>query len=105
MAGLNFFDKLFDFNGDEKLGPFETGVKWGTIANIIDESNKDSGYEPCHITSMYTEAQNECDEDLSYEMDDLELAGLDRDELEIMDEDERRETLEDAGLDPDDYDF
>ncbi len=83
MAGLNFFDKLFDFNGDEKLGPFETGVKWGTIAKIIDE----------------------CDEDQSYEMDDLELAGLDRDELEIMDEDERRETLEDAGLDPDDYDF
>ena len=36
---------------------------------------------------------------------DLELAGLDADELEYMDEDERREALEDAGLDPDDYDF
>lgn len=31
------------------------------------------------------------------------IAGLDADELELMDEDERRETLEDAGLDPDDY--
>ncbi|MGN0243481.1 MAG: hypothetical protein ACI4CT_05410 [Lachnospiraceae bacterium] len=37
--------------------------------------------------------------------DDLDIAGLDRDELEFMDEDERREALEDAGLDPDDYDF
>ena len=30
---------------------------------------------------------------------------LDYDELEWMDEDERREALEDAGLDPDDFDF
>ena len=32
------------------------------------------------------------------------MAGLDIDELADMDEDERREALEDAGLDPDDYD-
>ena len=37
--------------------------------------------------------------------DELEMAGLDRLELELMDEDERREALEDAGLDPDDFDF
>lgn len=37
--------------------------------------------------------------------DELEMAGLDRDELEFMDEDERLEALEDAGLDPDDFDF
>ena len=37
--------------------------------------------------------------------DDLLLAGLDQFELEAMDEDEWREALEDAGLDPDDYDF
>ena len=37
--------------------------------------------------------------------DELEMAGLDRLELELMDEDERRETLEDAGLDPDDFDL
>lgn len=36
--------------------------------------------------------------------DELDLYGLDRDELEMMDEDERRETLEEAGLNPDDYD-
>lgn len=37
--------------------------------------------------------------------DELELAGLDSDELELMDEDERREAIEDAGFDPDDFDF
>lgn len=37
--------------------------------------------------------------------DELSLAGLDATELEYMDADERREALEDAGLDPDDYDF
>ncbi len=37
--------------------------------------------------------------------DELEMAGLDRFELELMDEDERCEALEDAGLDPDDFDF
>ena len=37
--------------------------------------------------------------------DELEMAGLDRLELEFMDEDERREALEDAGLDPDDFDL
>lgn len=46
----------------------------------------------------------EIDEDEEKE-DDLMYAGLDRDDLELMNEDERRETLEDAGLDPDDYDF
>lgn len=33
------------------------------------------------------------------------MAGLDAEDLEFMDEDERRAALEDAGLDPDDYDF
>lgn len=36
---------------------------------------------------------------------ELELSGLDPDELEFMDAVERREALEDAGLDSDEYDF
>ena len=35
--------------------------------------------------------------------DELEMAGLDRFDLEMMDEDERNATLEDAGLDPFDW--
>lgn len=41
--------------------------------------------------------------------DDFEIdamaAGLDVEELEFMDPDERAEALEEVGLDPDDYDF
>lgn len=37
--------------------------------------------------------------------DELEMAGLDHSELEFMDEDERRDAIEDAGLDPYDFDF
>jgi hypothetical protein len=36
---------------------------------------------------------------------DAMLAGLDADELEFMDSDERAEALEEAGLEVDDYDF
>ena len=46
------------------------------------------------------------DDDEDDEMlEELELEGLDYDELSFMDEAERREALEDAGLDADDYDF
>ena len=47
--------------------------------------------------SYNPDAEDEDDEDI------LELYGLDRDELDMMDEDERREALEEVGLDPDDY--
>lgn len=39
----------------------------------------------------------------SEKKEELILAGLDIDELQSMDEDERREAIEDAGLDPFDY--
>ena len=46
------------------------------------------------------------DSEENYEMEDeLEEAGLDSLELECMDEEERREAIEDAGFDPDDYNF
>lgn len=46
----------------------------------------------------------EVDEDEEME-DELMYAWLDKDELELMNPDERREALEDAGLDADDFDF
>ena len=51
-------------------------------------------------TGIYEETDIEDDPE-----DDLYLAGLDPDELEDMDDDARRSVIEDAGLDPDDYDF
>ena len=46
----------------------------------------------------------ETEDDADFEYDAI-MSGLDPDELMDMDEDERNEALEDAGLDPDDYDF
>lgn len=82
----NGSDEMFDWNNDVKLDSFE----W----------NNQLEFE-----------QRMPEEDLGSEIDDegddieLELAGLDRFDLEMMDEDERRGALEDAGLDSDDFDF
>ena len=44
----------------------------------------------------------EIDEEIE---DELMYAGLDKDELELMNPDERRNALDDVGLDADDFDF
>ena len=69
----------FDFNHDGRIDANETAYINDTI---FKEEDTSSDYD---------------------EFDDLELAGLDRDELEFMDADERRSAIEDAGLDPDDF--
>lgn len=77
------YDSDFDFDGDGKLNAYEYSVMDDVVF-----SNEDTD------TSEESELE-----------DELSLAGLDATELEYMDADERREALEDAGLDPDDYDF
>ena len=77
------YDSDFDFDGDGKLNAYEYSVMDDVV---FGHENTDT---------------SEADE----LADDLSLAGLDATDLEYMDEDERREALEDAGLDPDDYDF
>lgn len=74
------FGGLFDFNRDGELDAFEREMEF----QFLSEMTRGGGEE---------------------ELSELEEAGFDADELEFMDEDERREALEDAGLDPDDYDF
>lgn len=68
----------FDFNKDGKLDLMEGFLKYQTIMGQDEDAEED--------------LENE-----------LEMNGLDRIDLELMDEDERREAIEDAGLDPDDY--
>lgn len=89
MAGL--FDRLFgntafDLNRDGKIDVCETAFI------------NDTFYEDTHGISS---GSYEEEEDV---VDELDIYGLDKDDLELMDEDERREVLEDAGLDPDDFD-
>ena len=74
---MGIFGKMFDFNRDGKLDSFEKAAEFGAFMNMIDGCQKE----------------------------EIAAAGLDVDELDSMDADERREALEDAGLDPDDYDF
>ena len=81
---MGFFDRdLFDFNGDGKTDGFETYVGLQMMAGSRQEAIALTGDD-----TFYTGS------------DSLEE---DEDELADMDEDERREALEDAGLDPDDY--
>ena len=77
-----FFGDLFDVNHDGELDNFERTMDYLAFEDMTQEDVED--------------------EDMD---DDIELAGLDRDELSLMDEDERREALEEVGLDADDYDW
>ena len=77
-----FFGDLFDWNHDGELDAMERTLDYMAFEELTSNTTSEE------------------DDD-----DDLELSGLDYDELSMMDEDERREVLEDAGLDPDDFDF
>ena len=89
-----FDDDFFDFNKDGEVDAFELDVSLQMMASSREEAIRLTGDD-----TFYTGS------DTLEEEDELEMAGLDIDELADMDEDERREALEDAGLDPDDYDF
>ena len=76
-----FFNGLFDLNNDGKLDAFERAADFAAFQELTSN-----------------------DEDAD-ELDEISAAGLDYDDLEFMDEDERNDLLEEAGLDPEDYDF
>ena len=78
------FDKMFDFNRDGRLNAFERDAQF----QFIDEKRgKSDLFGDDNETDVFAEA------------------GLDYDELEFMDPKERREVLEEAGLNPDEFDF
>ena len=91
------FDKMFDFNRDDKLDFFERAAQFQFMDKMIN-SDETSSFEDDDELDTFVDA--ELDED-----DVFAEAGLDYDELKFMDPNERREVLEDAGLDPDDFDF
>lgn len=85
-----------DLNGDGEID--------GAEMMFADEMLCTSKEEHMALFGNAGDFDDETDEDEEKEYD-LALHGLDPDELADMDEDERMEALEDAGLDPDDYDF
>lgn len=80
---------LFDFNKDGKLSAFERAMEFQFLEDLEKNEYEDDDYD-------YDE-----DDGLS----ELELAGIDPEELEYMSVDARREILEEAGLSADDFDF
>ena len=79
---MGIFGDMFDLNRDGEMSAFERAVEFSFLDEMLNEEDEEE------------EALTE-----------FELSGLDADELEFMDPEERREVLEEAGLAPDDYDF
>lgn len=77
MKGI--FGSMFDLDHDGTMSPMESAMEFAFLDELLNDTSE-----------IRTE---------------LELSGLDLDELEFMDTDERREALENAGLDSNEYDF
>ena len=77
MSGM--FGSLFDLNHDGHMDGFERATEYSFLEMMEREANGEA-----------TELMN---------------VGIDPEELEFMSGAERREILEGAGLNPDDYDF
>ena len=90
------FGSMFDFNRDGHMGCFERAAEFAFVNHLMAESEK------AETVDDVDSEEYGLDE---YQALELELEGLDLDELSLMDDWERREMLENAGLDPDDYDF
>lgn len=74
---MGIFGNLFDFNHDGRMDALEQGAELGFIMQMMD-----------------AQKQNE-----------LTSAGINPQDLESMGYSERREALQNAGLDPDDYEI
>ena len=94
------WDKVFDFNGDGKLAAAELAAE---SFFLYHRKKKGANDYPVVVSETPEEPEMDLFEE---ERDFLEQeTGYDYESLELMDEWERREILEDAGLDADDYDF
>lgn len=84
---------FFDFDRDGEVDAMEEMFGEEMLCSSREE----------HIALFGDEGDYSSDDD-DFD-DELEMSGLDRLELELMDEDERRDALEEAGLDPDDFEL
>jgi hypothetical protein len=73
-----FFGSLFDFDGDGELNAAESTYDLMRFNELMNDADK---------------------------INELENAGTTYEDLWYMSDYERREKIEEAGLDPDDYDF
>lgn len=85
-----------DFNGDGEVDGTERFLAEEMLCGNMEEHEALFGYAGDFGEKIDEEEELE---------DELMFAGLDKDDLETMDPDERREALEDVGHDADDFDF
>ena len=85
---MGIFDakKPFDTNGDGKMSVFENAKKEAYFMHVLAEADKE-------------------DSETSLFLQKLIDKGLDVDELQWMEDEERDTKLREAGIDPDEWDF
>ena len=125
---MGLFERMFDFNRDGKMSTFEKAAGAAFVCSMFadDESEETvNRYEEADEVEDNTQDDFSNDfeeeffgsgfdeddflEDESNEeealLEELEDSGVNTFLWEYMDEDEKREAISEAGLDPDDYDF
>jgi len=83
---FEFLGEFFDFDGSEMIEADEAAIGFAMLEDMMNEDH-------------------DSDENWMDRETDLYIAGLDADDLRWMDEDERFSALENAGLDPFDFDY
>lgn len=78
---------MFGFNNDGQLDSLEKAAQFQFADHMLHGEMKSDPFADDDETDVFADA------------------GLDYEELEFMDPKERREVLEDAGLNPDEFDF
>lgn len=81
------FDRVFDLNNDGQFDSLEKAAQFQFADHMLHDEMKSDPFADDDETDVFADA------------------GLDYEELEFMDPKERREVLEDAGLNPDEFDF
>ena len=94
-------DDLFDFDGDGELDSVERMEMYQFMDNTANR-DRNRFFEDDDGLNLFEDPEDEEDED---DEDDDEDDEDDEDDVDLFGEDEMRAELEDAGLDPDDYDF
>ena len=98
-----FFGGMFDFNRDGKLDSFERTADFAAFMELTSSTDDETEAED-DSSSFSFDSDEELEDDDSDEYDFMGT-GYSRDDLELMDDDERIEILLDAGVDIDDCDF
>ena len=104
-------DDLFDFDGDGELDSVERMEMYQFMDNTANR-DRNRFFEDDDGLNLFEDPEDEedewdefDDEDDEDDEDDDEDDEDDEDDVDLFGEDEMRAELEDAGLDPDDYDF